>query len=104
MNPGTALAHAAESDEFMGTGRGKVAMWLFLSSDAITFGALLATYAALRTGTPDWPVPASILNIPLTAFNTFLLICSSVTMVKALSAIRHGNQKGLQKFLIGTII
>jgi cytochrome c oxidase subunit 3 len=45
-----------------------------------------------------------VLDIPLTAFNTFVLVCSSVTMVKALSAIRHGNVKGLQKFLLLTAL
>src|SRR3977135_1997368 len=101
----TAALHApAESSELMGTQRGKVGMWLFLVSDALTFGALLAAYGAMRVGTPDWLVPSHILGIPLTALNTFILICSSVTMVKALSAIRHGDQQGLQRFLLGTII
>src|SRR5687767_15095673 len=99
----TATLHTPpESSEFMGTLRGKVGMWLFLVSDAFTFGALLATYAALRMGDPNWPVPGKVLDIPLTALNTFILICSSVTMVKALSAVRHGDLAGLRKFLIGT--
>ena len=93
-----------ESSELMGTARGKVGMWLFLISDALTFGALLCAYGALRMGAADWPVPAQVLDVPLTAFNTFVLICSSLTMVKALSAIRHGNLKGLQKFLLLTAL
>src|SRR5467141_3654857 len=101
----TLMMHTPEeSSELMGTQRGKVGMWLFLVSDALTFGALLASYGAMRRGDPNWPVPSQILGIPLTALNTFILICSSVTMVKALSAVRHGDQKGLQKFLLGTIL
>src|SRR5690242_10083713 len=96
--------HPMESMEIMGAPRGKVGMWLFLASDALTFGALLAAYGAMRIGSSDWPVPASILNIPLTALNTFILICSSVTMVKALSAIRQGNVKRLQTFLLLTAL
>jgi len=96
--------HPAESLEIMGAPRGKVGMWLFLASDAITFGALLAAYGAMRLGSADWPVPSSILDIPLTALNTFILICSSVTMVKALSGIRHGDLKKLQKFLLLTAL
>src|SRR5437762_7148246 len=100
----TLSMHApAESSELMGTQRGKVGMWLFLVSDAFTFGALLCAYGTMRMGNADWPRPSEILDIPLTAFNTFVLICSSVTMVKALSAIRHGNPGGLQKYLLGTI-
>lgn len=100
MNPTMTM----ESAEFIGTARGKVGMWLFLISDALTFGALLCAYGALRLGNPEWPVPSHILNIPLTALNTFILICSSVTMVKALSSIRHGNVKALQKFLLLTAL
>src|SRR5258708_2405426 len=93
-----------ESTELMGTPRGKVGMWLFLVSDALTFGCLLAAYGAMRLGSADWPVPAQILDIPLTAFNTFVLICSSVTMVLAVSAVRHRDQKKLERNLLGTIV
>ena len=70
----------------------------------MSFGTLLAGYGALRAGSTDWPIPANVLGIPLTAFMTFLLICSSVTMVKALSAIKHGNSKGMRNFLLLTIL
>jgi heme/copper-type cytochrome/quinol oxidase subunit 3 len=53
---------------------------------------------------PLWPVPSSILGVPLTALNTFILICSSVTMVKAVSAIQKGDVKGLKWFLMGTML
>src|SRR5260370_6915786 len=88
------------SPELTGTVRGKVGMWLFLVSDALTFGGLLCAYGALRMGSTDWPVPSSVLDVPLTAGTTFILIISSVTMVKALSAIRHGDFKALQQFLL----
>ncbi len=83
---------------------GKLGMWVFLAADAMSFGGLLAGYGALRYGDPTWPRPSSVLGIQLTAFMTFLLICSSVTMVEALAAIRQGNQAGLRKFLILTIL
>jgi heme/copper-type cytochrome/quinol oxidase subunit 3 len=83
---------------------GKLGMWIFLAADAMSFGGLLAGYGALRYGDPTWPVPSHILGISLTAFMTFLLICSSVTMVEALAAIRQGDQRGLQRFLFLTIL
>jgi len=83
---------------------GKLGMWIFLAGDAMSFGALLAGYGAIRAGSTDWPVPSIVLGIPLTAFMTFLLICSSVTMVMALSAIRRGNAKGMRNFLLLTIL
>ena len=83
---------------------GKLGMWIFLAADAMSFGALLAGYGALRFGSTDWPVPARVLGIGLTAFMTFLLICSSVTMVLALAAIQRGDQRGLRTFLSLTIL
>ena len=83
---------------------GKLGMWVFLAADAMSFGGLLAGYGALRYGDPTWPRPSTILGIQLTAFMTFLLICSSVTMVEALAAIRQGNQANLRKFLLLTIL
>ena len=44
------------------------------------------------------------MGINLTAFMTFLLIVSSVTMVKGLEAIKNGDNKGLVKFLSYTIL
>ena len=88
----------------LGTGWGKVMMWLFLMSDAMSFAGLLCAYGAVRMSNPLWPVPSSILDIPLTALNTFILICSSVTMVKAVAAIQRGDQKGLRWFLAATML
>jgi heme/copper-type cytochrome/quinol oxidase subunit 3 len=79
-------------------------MWNFLAADAMTFGGLLAGYGALRYGDPNWPVPTSILGIPLTAFMTFLLICSSVTMVESLAGMRQGNQAKCARFLALTVL
>jgi heme/copper-type cytochrome/quinol oxidase subunit 3 len=83
---------------------GKLGMWSFLAADAMSFGGLLAGYGALRYGDPTWPRPSSILGIQLTAAMTFLLVCSSVTMVEALAGIRRGNQAALRKFLMLTIL
>jgi heme/copper-type cytochrome/quinol oxidase subunit 3 len=49
-------------------------------------------------------VPSTVLGVPFTAFMTFLLISSSVTMVKALEAIKRGDRAGLRKFLALTIL
>jgi heme/copper-type cytochrome/quinol oxidase subunit 3 len=83
---------------------GKLGMWVFLAGDAMSFGGLLAGYAALRFGDPAWPVPSSVLGIGLTAVMTFILICSSVSMVKALSAIRHGDHTWFRIWIAATAI
>ncbi len=104
------MAHAAtmstidRHENQLTPGWGKLMMWIFLCSDAMSFAGLLAAYGAVRLGSSDWPVPASKLDVPLTAVNTFILICSSVSMVKALSAIKHGNRTGLLGYLGLTIL
>jgi heme/copper-type cytochrome/quinol oxidase subunit 3 len=83
---------------------GKLGMWIFLVGDAMSFGTLLAGYGAVRFGSANWPVPSDVLGINLTAFMTFLLICSSVTMVKGLSAAQHDDQAGFRKYIGLTIL
>ncbi len=83
----------------------KLGMWVFLLSEVMFFTSLIGSYVILRFAHPDhWTDPGVILNVPLTAGNTFLLICSSVTMVKAFAAIQGGDQKGLQRWLLATVL
>ena len=97
--------HPLPQAQPFGVTNGKFAMWLFLGSDGMSFMGLIATYIALRLGNlATWPDPTQILNIPLTALNTFILICSSVTMVKAFAAAQEGNVAGLKKWLAFTML
>jgi heme/copper-type cytochrome/quinol oxidase subunit 3 len=58
--------------------------------------------------TYKWPKPydelTDPLDINLTALNTFILICSSVTMVLALAAIRDGKKRKGSMFLLATVL
>jgi heme/copper-type cytochrome/quinol oxidase subunit 3 len=83
---------------------GKLGMWIFLAGDAMGFGTLLASYGAMRAGSADWPNPAHVLGIQLTALMTFLLICSSVTMVKALENLKSANLPRAKTFLLLTAL
>lgn len=89
--------------------RGKLIMWLFLSTEIMFFAALLGSYVVLRFGAAVWPKPHHVhLSEPIGAFNTFVLICSSVTIVLALEAAK-ANKTGPAKlwmvltFLLGTL-
>ena len=83
----------------------KLGMWVFLLSEVMFFTSLIGSYVILRYAHPEhWTDPGTVLNVPLTAGNTFLLICSSVTMVKAFAAIQQGDLKGLQRWLLATIL
>jgi heme/copper-type cytochrome/quinol oxidase subunit 3 len=76
----------------------KLGMWVFLASDVMFFTALIGSYIVLRFGMTDtWAKPGAVLNVPLTGINTFLLICSSVAMVKAYAAIADGKKYFLRK-------
>jgi cytochrome c oxidase subunit III len=83
---------------------GKLGMWVFLAGDAMGFGVLLASYGAMRMGSADWPNPAAVLGIQLTALMTFLLICSSVTMVKALENLKASNLPRAKMFVLLTAL
>ncbi|MBI2878674.1 MAG: cytochrome c oxidase subunit 3 [Candidatus Rokubacteria bacterium] len=83
---------------------GKLGMWIFLVGDAMGFGVLLAGYGAMRYGSADWPIPYDHLGINLTAFMTFLLICSSVTMVKGLEAVKYRNRDLAKMYLALTAL
>ncbi|MGZ5428194.1 MAG: cytochrome c oxidase subunit 3 [Thermoanaerobaculia bacterium] len=81
---------------------GKVGMWIFLVTDAMTFGGLLLAYGILRAGNKGWPAPTSVLGIPFTAVMTFVLIVSSLTMVLGLDEAKRGNRLGTVKWLLAT--
>jgi cytochrome c oxidase subunit 3 len=84
---------------------GKIAMWLFLLSDAFSFGGLLLGYGILRAHSEIWRHEGEpILGINFTAILTFLLICSSVTMVLAVAAAMEGNRKALVRNLALTVL
>jgi len=106
MSDAAAMDAAAEAAESPLTPEswGKLGMWVFLAADAMSFGGLIVGYALLRHASANWPPPAQTLGINLTAFMTFLLIVSSVTMVLSLSAIQNGDMRRFKKFLLLTIL
>ena len=80
--------------------RGKLIIWLFLSTEIMFFAGLIGTYIVLRFGAAAWPSPHQVhLSEPIGAFNTFVLICSSVTVVLALESAR-ANKAGPAKLWI----
>jgi heme/copper-type cytochrome/quinol oxidase subunit 3 len=84
--------------------RGKLIMWLFLSTEIMFFAALLGSYVVLRFGAPAWPLPHHVhLSEPIGAFNTFVLICSSVTVVLALEAARADKAELAKLWMVLTL-
>jgi cytochrome c oxidase subunit 3 len=83
--------------------RGKFAIWLFLATEIMFFSGLIGAYIVLRSAAASWPDPAERLAVDITAANTFILIMSSWTMVKAVFAAKRGDRGGLVKWLLATI-
>lgn len=105
MSSNHAIAHEhVEPASATGIPHDKVGMWVFLCSEIMFFTGLIGSYIVLRFASPVWPHPGNTLNIWLTALNTFILICSSVTMVQALASVRDGDIRKLKLFLSLTLL
>ena len=94
---------------------GKMMMWFFIVSDALTFSGFLAAYGFSRFKFIDsWPIADEVFthipfihgNFPMyyVAFMTFILIFSSVTMVLAVDAGHHLKKNKVIIYLFLTII
>lgn len=77
-----------------------IGMLIFLAAETMLFTGLVAAFLVLRLGAPVWPPPLQPrLPIEATGVNTLFLLGSSFTMVRALRAIRRGDQAGLVRGL-----
>ncbi len=95
---------------------GKMMMWFFILSDALTFSGFLAAYGFSRFKfIEEWPIADEVFNhfpflhgvdAPMfyVALMTFILIGSSVTMVLAVDAGHQMNRKKVSFYLLLTII
>jgi|3_EtaG_2_1085321.scaffolds.fasta_scaffold00001_153 cytochrome c oxidase subunit 3 len=98
-----------------GASYGKLMMWFFLISDALTFTGFLSAYGFYRHYYSSiWPSAENVFthfpfmhgNHPLlyVALMTFILIMSSVTMVLAVEAGHRMDKKGVTLWLGLTLI
>jgi cytochrome c oxidase subunit 3 len=94
---------------------GKMMMWFFIVSDALTFSGFLAAYGFSRFKfIGSWPIADEVFtHVPFfhgdfpmiyVAFMTFILIMSSVTMVLAVDAGHHMNKTKVTWYMFLTII
>jgi heme/copper-type cytochrome/quinol oxidase subunit 3 len=82
----------------------KLAMWAFLGSECLLFGALISTYFLYRGRSTTGPTPDDIYDIPFTSVSSFVLLMSSLTMVLALAAIQRGDHRRLRVWLLSTAL
>jgi cytochrome c oxidase subunit 3 len=80
-------------------------MWLFLVTEVLFFGGLFLAYTLYRSWYPDaFALASNQLDIRWGAFNTAVLIGSSLTMALAVHAAQMGERRKLVTFLILTMI
>jgi len=93
---------------------GKLMMWYFLLSDAFTFAGFLIAYGTLRFSSATWPVPDFVFSTapfgvehrPLifVTIMSYLLIISSVTMVRAVQEGHRENKRGVVFWMLLTVL
>ena len=79
----------------------KLGMWLFLVTELMLFSGLIGGMLQMKARSPE--TANDVLNIPVTAVNTFVLIVSSTTVVLALQAIMNGDTRRMRLYLIATL-
>jgi len=82
---------------------GRLAVWWVIASEIVIFGGILASYIMHRLAHDAFAAQAAHTNTWIGAFNTFVLLTSSLSAVLAHKAADHGDGKGAAKYLWFTI-
>ena len=99
-SPADAVHHTST-----GLSNEKLAMWTFLGSECLLFGALISTFLLYRNrGVRVGPTVAELYDIPFTSVSSFVLLMSSLTMVLALSATQRGDSTRSRIWLLTTAL
>ena len=80
-------------------------MWVFIAQEVMFFGGLFLAYTVYRSHYPEvFAIASHHLNVPLGAFNTAVLIGSSLTMAMAVHAAALGQHRRIVVFLLLTVL
>lgn len=100
------MSHAAPAPvERTSTGlpTGRVAMWWFLASEIAIFGGLIMSYILMRASHPEWGEYAAHTVSAAGAFNTVVLLTSSLSAVLAHAAAQHGEHRKASNLTFATV-
>jgi cytochrome c oxidase subunit 3/cytochrome o ubiquinol oxidase subunit 3 len=100
----SAEEHVAHPPTNTGVSNEKMAMWAFLGSECLLFGALISTYLLYRGRSIVGPYPKDVYDIPFTSVSSFVLLMSSLTMVLALSAIQRRDERRMRVWILATAL
>lgn len=99
-----AANHAVEHHTSTGLDSRKLALWTFLASDCMFFGALITVYLVSHGRAIVGPYPNEIFDIPFTSVSAFVLLMSSLAMVLALGALQRGNIPRYRVWIVAVAI
>jgi heme/copper-type cytochrome/quinol oxidase subunit 3 len=81
----------------------KAAMWVFLGSECMFFGAMISSFLLYRTSTGTGPGP-EIFSVPFTSASSFILLMSSLTMVLAHNAFEANDSRQTRIWMSATAL
>ncbi len=103
-DPHAKIRYTTEIREDTGLYNGKLGMWVFLASEVMLFGALFSAYVFLRIGAREGEWPHGLLNIPIGAFNTLVLITSSLTVALSWTSLKMGDFQSYRRYQYVTLV
>ena len=87
----------------LGLDNRKLAMWVFLGSEFMFFGAFITAYLLFVNSTAGGP-GVELFDIVYTSISSFVLLMSSLTMVLAHNAHVHGDMRRMQLWILATAL
>ncbi|QUS36455.1 cytochrome c oxidase subunit 3 [Falsirhodobacter algicola] len=76
--------------------------WVFMMSDAVLFGLLMATYVSFLGATHGGPGPQTLFDLRSITVQTVLLLTSSLTMGLAQLAMKH--EEGTRRIVVWLLV
>lgn len=98
------VAAIVERDPIRSIDPGKIAIWWFLASEIMVFGALLGVFVLFSFAHGGFAADGAHVKWRLGAFNTLVLVTSSLTMIMALASARKHNLVQTRLFLLATVM
>ena len=99
-----AESHTLHPPTSTGVNTWKLGFWVFMGSETLFFGSLIATFMVYKHASIVGPFPTEILNIPLTSISTFVLLMSSLAVVIGLDGVQNGKRGQALGGLMATIL
>ena len=93
------IPYKVEAREDTGLYNAKFGIWLFLASEIMLFGSLFSAYILLRVGSFSWPVQSDLLNVPIGALNSIILLSSSIFFIRAWGALKADDIVKYKRFM-----